>query len=1162
MTIDQMRRWFWIVGLSLLGACNKGSQAKMSGSSQQVETAKAPAVVSTDTPLESILSSDIPPAPLIVDPPVVSPPESNAENPPVVAAEGTDGLKEGLNLSGGPTNPPSETIPPTISSGDLIFSNVTSSGFTVNWTGATASATTKAGSTLTYVVYYSTADSTVLPATSIQAGTSTGSSLSIVGLNPATIYHVNVLVSDGVGPAAAYTAHPVLTVPSLTAGTLSVSGITSGGFTANWTVATESVPAPTGAAALTYKVYYSSTQADVESMPAIVSAGTGVTEVLPPAGVTSLAVTGLNPSTTYYVNVVASDGLVNNAVLYKAIDVPTNALATPGAFAAPGISTPTDVTLTWTPASEDSHLVALQYQVYYSTSNNVDTAENAIANGTSVFTTPQLNITTAGIAGLAPNTTYFVNVLVSDGGGAQVAYQSTQVKTAQLPDTTPPALPAGGNLFLSDVTSSSFTVTWNPATDSGSQSGPLQYVVFYSRTDSNAAAANSLQAIPDPGKTTVTLTGLNPMTRYFVNVRVSDDAGNSTDYIVNSTGTANSLTPGSLSSSEITSGGFTVNWTAAGDTAPTQGGPITYKVFANTTTTVGAGQTSLAITGLTPSTTYPVKVVASDQSQQTITYPAISITTNTLPTPGTLTIGTPTSVSLPLSWTAASESPSTPPLFYQVYYSTSNNITTASTAQQNGKAVFASPQTDTAATITGLTPNTKYFVNVLVSDGVGAMVAYSSTSATTAVSVAGNSGTTLLVSNTTSGGFTVSWPTATDAAGGTVAYTVYYSTVSVANVASAAAAADSVLAGTAVQQPILSGQSSTLNNLTANTTYYVNVVASADSIAGNALAYTVQAVRTNPLPIPATVTLSAPTTGGLTVSWGSALPITTTWQYLVYYSTSSTMNPKTVVNSVPQSTLTPVTIAGLTSSTPAGLLPTTKYYVQVEVSDGVGLPVGSAIQNATTAGSLSSSTGTALSFSAVTRSGFTVTWPTATDATGGAVTYAVYASTSNVGLTSGTPVATNLVGNSFSPASLVAGTTYYVNVVASDGIAGNTLAYTASSQKTLAITPGTLVLSYGSISKTDATGTFSLHLSWTTAIGGTAPLTYKVYYSSVGYTSATNTLMTPQPCTYTGAIGSAVVSGLPQQTALWIQVVVTDNAVPPNQASYTAQQFRGPMMQF
>ena len=119
--------------------------------------------------------------------------------------------------------------------------------------------------------------------------------------------------------------------------------------------------------------------------------------------------TGTN-GTSYYARVQAVDGVGNTSAFSSSSSSVTVDTAPPtagnsGTIVTSGISSST-VTLTWTAASDNlSAQSSLQYQIYYSTSNNIDTLTNVLYNGTA-FGALTPNITTMIVTGLSSSTWY------------------------------------------------------------------------------------------------------------------------------------------------------------------------------------------------------------------------------------------------------------------------------------------------------------------------------------------------------------------------------------------------------------------------------------------------------------------------------------------------------------------------------------------------------------------------------------------------------------------------------------------------------------------------------------------------------------------------------------------------------------------------------------
>ena len=85
--------------------------------------------------------------------------------------------------------------------------------------------------------------------------------------------------------------------------------------------------------------------------------------------------------------------------------------------------TDTTLTLNWTKASDNYTTEAnLKYYVYQSDSNNIDTVQNAEANGILLNDRGTLDINTYDVNSLNAGTTYYFNVIVSDETGYKAAY--------------------------------------------------------------------------------------------------------------------------------------------------------------------------------------------------------------------------------------------------------------------------------------------------------------------------------------------------------------------------------------------------------------------------------------------------------------------------------------------------------------------------------------------------------------------------------------------------------------------------------------------------------------------------------------------------------------------------------------------------------------------
>jgi hypothetical protein len=231
--------------------------------------------------------------------------------------------------------------------------------------------------------------------------TGTGASTTVTGLTPGISYIFQVRV---VNPNGIEEAIPVTVVPaagSAAGGLAAPTGLTVTGTTGT-SVSLSWLPS---AVAVTYHV-----------SQATASGGTYMAANVSGLTASSATVTGLNPATTYYFQVVAVSNLGTSAP--ATVSATTNTGS--GSVGAPGnlavaATTGTTATLTWTPV-----LGATSYQVRQASS------------GTGVFTpSAVVNLlpSSATVTGLQPGTTYWFQVVAIDGFGGMSGPSSTAIAT-------------------------------------------------------------------------------------------------------------------------------------------------------------------------------------------------------------------------------------------------------------------------------------------------------------------------------------------------------------------------------------------------------------------------------------------------------------------------------------------------------------------------------------------------------------------------------------------------------------------------------------------------------------------------------------------------------------------------------------------------------------
>ncbi|MEA5010160.1 MAG: flagellar hook capping FlgD N-terminal domain-containing protein [Angelakisella sp.] len=88
--------------------------------------------------------------------------------------------------------------------------------------------------------------------------------------------------------------------------------------------------------------------------------------------------------------------------------------------------TENSVEFTW-PKPETTQ--QLKYSVYYSENNDMDTVDDVEKNGLLIGQPGRENLTSESLKGLKADTTYFVNILVTDENGNKTIYQKSTFRT-------------------------------------------------------------------------------------------------------------------------------------------------------------------------------------------------------------------------------------------------------------------------------------------------------------------------------------------------------------------------------------------------------------------------------------------------------------------------------------------------------------------------------------------------------------------------------------------------------------------------------------------------------------------------------------------------------------------------------------------------------------
>lgn len=363
-------------------------------------------------------------------------------------------------------------------------------------------------------------------------------------------------------------------------------------------------------------------------------------------------------------------------------------------------------TVQWVSASDSSSAAGLAYKVVVSASPiaTIDEAEKATTKQDW-----QVGATSAAVSGLDDGKTYYLAVIVKDGAGNKALYKPQTFTTK---DESGPVPGAGGLLTISGVKKDEATITWAGAFDNGGAAQTLTYTVVASKSPNLTTVAdaeqNAASKFDQGGKTEITLASLDGDTVYYVQVIVSDEAGNRSVYQMGELSTGDGTAPvpgngGQLAAAEADNGKVTLSWSMATDNTSAQH-TLQYRVVwsatLNLTTVDDASVNGTVVTDWTANlssvqVTIPAQstrhytVLVKDAGDNTAIYRSASVSTvdNAAPVAGNdgkLLVTEIGAESLSLSWTAATDNKtSAEKLSYKVV-TAAQNVTTVEDATLYG----------------------------------------------------------------------------------------------------------------------------------------------------------------------------------------------------------------------------------------------------------------------------------------------------------------------------------------------------------------------------------------------------------------------------------------------------------------------------------------------
>jgi hypothetical protein len=335
------------------------------------------------------------------------------------------------------------------------------------------------------------------------------------------------------------------------------------------------------------------------------------------ATATSYSDTLLTASTQYEYRVAASNPAGISAYS-NAANATTQSATIPNAptgVSASASTTAVAVTITWTDASGDED----GFYVYRNTSNTTTGATllNAPLAGIQTYTD---NATNNPSAPPAIGTTYYYWVSAHNGAGESAKTAASQNATGGVTTLNVPAAPTSLTATATSTTQIDLAWTDNATNETG-------YTV--ERRSPAGSGSYSTVTTLSAGATSYSNTGLTESTQYEYRVYATNAAGNSANSNAASKFTI-PATPTGLTATAVSSSQINLAWTdvSTGNTGQrierrTPSGSGSY----STLTTVSATATTYSDTGLTASTSYEYRIVATNADYDSSPSTAANATT-------------------------------------------------------------------------------------------------------------------------------------------------------------------------------------------------------------------------------------------------------------------------------------------------------------------------------------------------------------------------------------------------------------------------------------------------------------------------------------------------------------------------------------------------------
>ena len=409
----------------------------------------------------------------------------------------------------------------------------------------------------------------------------------VTGLIPNTLYHFRGYATNS--QATSYTSDSTFTTLADAPVAAAATGVTSTGFTANWT-------APSGTAAIAgYRL-------DVATDSGFTSFVAGYNDQS--VSGTSMGVTGLSSNVPYYyrVRAVNAGGVSSNSNTASA----TTVAGAPAAIAATGISV-NGFTANWTAPSGTAAIAGYRLDV---------ATDSGFTSFVAGYNDQSVSGTSMGVTGLSSNVPYYYRVRAVNAGGV-----SSNSNTASA--TTVAGAPAA--IAATGISVNGFTANWSAPSGTAAIAGYRLDVATDSGFTSFVAGYSDLFV----SGTSTAVTGLPFNGMYYYRVRAVNAGGTGSNSDVVSAATIAGA-PVATAATGVTSAGFTANWNVPSGTALITGYRLDvatdsgFNTFVPGYNNLSVAGTSASVTGLSPSGTYYYRVRAvnaggTSSSSNTIT---------------------------------------------------------------------------------------------------------------------------------------------------------------------------------------------------------------------------------------------------------------------------------------------------------------------------------------------------------------------------------------------------------------------------------------------------------------------------------------------------------------------------------------------------------------